>query len=64
MSKHGMLMVADQSGTPFRGLEFGKTGNYHGLDYPLFHMDIRENVQTRIAAYMQSTGEQTAAAAR
>jgi hypothetical protein len=56
--KHGQLMVADQSGTPFRGLEIGKTGNYHGLDYPLFHMDIRENAQARIAAYMQSTHEQ------
>jgi Protein of unknown function (DUF3089) len=62
--KHGQLMVADQSDTPFRGIEIGKTGNYHGLDYPLFHMDIRENAQARIAAYMQSTHEQTAAASR
>jgi hypothetical protein len=62
--KHGQLMVADQSETPFRGLEIGKTGNYHGLDYPLFHMDIRENAQARIAAYMHSTQEQTAEASR
>jgi len=62
--RHGQLMVADQSGTPFRGIEIGKTGNYHGLDYPLFHMDIRENAQARIAAYLQSTQEQAAAASR
>jgi hypothetical protein len=62
--RRGQLMVADQSDTPFRGLEIGKTGNYHGLDYPLFHMDIRENVRARIAAYMQSTQEQAAAESR
>jgi hypothetical protein len=25
--------------------------NYHGLDYPLFAMDIRENAIARVAAY-------------
>jgi hypothetical protein len=54
--EHGQLMVADQSHTAFRGFEIGKTGNYHGLDYPLFYMDIRENAGARIAAYMQSAG--------
>jgi hypothetical protein len=26
--------------------------NYHGLDYPLFHMDISENARARAAAYL------------
>jgi hypothetical protein len=62
--RHGQLMVADQENTPFREFDMLGTGNYHGADYPLFHMDIRENAQTRIAAYMQSKHEQTAAGSR
>jgi hypothetical protein len=31
--------------------------NYHGLDYPLFHMDIRENARVRAAAYLQAAVE-------
>jgi hypothetical protein len=53
--KGGQLMVADQSKTPFREFDMFGTGNYHGADYPLFHMDIRANAAERIAAYMQST---------
>jgi len=47
----GFLVVADQSGGPFGGVDLGGK-NYHGLDYPLFHMDIRENAKARIAAYL------------
>ena len=32
-------------------------GNYHGLDYRLFHMNIRENVKTRVAAYREKTNK-------
>jgi hypothetical protein len=47
----GLLIVADQTGTPFGALDLGGK-NYHGLDYPLFAMDIRENAQARVAAYL------------
>jgi hypothetical protein len=62
--KRGQLMVADQSDTPFRGMEIGKSGNYHGLDYQLFYMDVRENAEARIAAYLQATPAGMAAASR
>jgi hypothetical protein len=49
--RHGLLFVADQGGGPFDGLDVGGK-NYHGLDYPLFAMDIRENAGARVAAYL------------
>ncbi|MFM9862922.1 MAG: DUF3089 domain-containing protein [Micropepsaceae bacterium] len=49
--KDGILWAADQSKTPLGRLSL--RGNYHGLDYPLFHMDIRKNVADRVAAYQQ-----------
>jgi hypothetical protein len=50
--KDGVLYITDQSDTQFGkvGGSFGG-GNYHGLDYPVFHMDIRENAKLRVAAY-------------
>ncbi len=49
--KDGILWAADQSKNPLGQLSI--RGNYHGLDYPLFHMDIRKNVAERVAAYLQ-----------
>jgi hypothetical protein len=50
--RNGFLYVADQSGGVFnRFILPGK--NYHGLDYPLFHMDIRMNVAERVSAYLK-----------
>jgi hypothetical protein len=50
--KNGLLFVADQSSTVFKDFILpGK--NYHGLDYPLFHMDIRRNVAERTASYLK-----------
>ncbi len=53
--KDGALYITDQSETDFGnvGGSFGG-GNYHGLDYPVFHMDIRENAVLRTQAYLQS----------
>ncbi len=50
--KDGMLVVADQTGTPFDRADMGGK-NYHGLDYPLFHIDIRENARVRVEAFMR-----------
>jgi hypothetical protein len=49
--RNGLLTVADQSGGPFAKMDLGGK-NYHGMDYPLFAIDIRENVQARAAAFM------------
>ena len=35
--------------------------NYHGLDYPLFAIDIRENALVRVKAYLEQ--QQTTVAA-
>jgi hypothetical protein len=55
----GILTVADQSSGPFAGYDFGAK-NYHGLDYPLFHMDIRENARARVAAYLKAAVQSAA----
>jgi hypothetical protein len=47
--RDGFLFAADQKGTVFA--PYGIAGNYHGLDYALFAMDIRENARARVAAY-------------
>ncbi|GAB5453445.1 MAG: hypothetical protein Hals2KO_37730 [Halioglobus sp.] len=47
----GKLFITDQSET-----EFGTQGvlgfSYHGLDYPIFHMDIRDNALLRVDTYL------------
>ena len=48
---NGKLLIEDQVDAS-DGM--GK-GNYHGLDYRLFHMNIRENVKTRVEAYRSHT---------
>jgi hypothetical protein len=48
---NGILYSSDQTETPF-GANNPIGGNYHGLDYPIFHMDIRENAKLRVAAYL------------
>jgi hypothetical protein len=47
----GVLLVDDQKGEPFAKLDMGGE-NYHGLDYPLFAIDIRENAIARVKAYV------------
>lgn len=48
----GLLTVADQSGGPFAKADLGGK-NYHGLDYPLFATDIRENARLRVQAWLR-----------
>jgi hypothetical protein len=47
--ENGLLMVDDLRTSAFKSLII-QGWNYHGLDYPLFHMDLRRNVQARIDA--------------
>jgi hypothetical protein len=49
----GVLYVTHQEGSVFEpGLGLAGSTNYHGLDYPLFHQDIRENAILRVNAYL------------
>ncbi|HWA90211.1 MAG TPA: DUF3089 domain-containing protein [Rhizomicrobium sp.] len=50
--RDGLLTVADQSKGPFAKLDVGGK-NYHGMDYPLFAMDLRENAKTRVQAWLK-----------
>jgi hypothetical protein len=51
--RSGFLFAHDQKGTPFGPAAMGN--NYHGLDYALFALDIRENAKARVAAYLGQT---------
>ena len=49
--RNGTLYVADQ-GDWATGMA-ARTGNYHGLDYALFYMNIRANAQLRVDTWLQ-----------
>ncbi|TNE57247.1 MAG: DUF3089 domain-containing protein [Alphaproteobacteria bacterium] len=52
--ENGMLFVQDLSEGAFSWATTLPGKNYHGHDYPLFHMDIRENAKLRVAAYLET----------
>ncbi|MDA9999224.1 hypothetical protein N9E70_00920 [bacterium] len=54
--KGGFLFITDQSENDFGLAGFGG-GNYHGLDYPIFHMDIRENAKLRSEQFLRKSSE-------
>ncbi len=51
--KAGVLFISDQTDSNFGSTGGFGGGNYHGLDYPVFHMDIRENTKLRVARFFQ-----------
>jgi hypothetical protein len=54
--RDGTLYVADQAETVFGELTIGAEKNYHGLDYALFYMDIRENAKVRVNTFLSQKG--------
>lgn len=48
----GRLYINDQSDTDWGNLA-AAGDTYHGLDYPMFHMDIRNNAILRATTYLQ-----------
>jgi len=48
----GFLYIADQKDNPFGRVDIMGGKNYHGLDYPMFAIDIRENAKMRVAIYL------------
>ena len=59
--KNGILFVSDVSETALNMPSALTPNNYHGLDYPLFHMDIRENVALRVRAFLGEKGSEKGA---
>ena len=55
--KDGALFASDQTGTRFQTFS-GSGGNYHGLDYALFYMDIRENAKLKVLTHLDSLERQ------
>lgn len=53
--ENGLLIADDLRQSPFKSLIM-EQWNYHGLDYPLFHMDLRANIKSRIDAYTRPNG--------
>tara|TARA_Y100000746_G_scaffold121104_1_gene103778 strand:+ start:19 stop:528 length:510 start_codon:yes stop_codon:yes gene_type:complete len=54
--KNGLLFASDQTGTRFQAFG-GSEGNYHGLDYALFYMDIRENAILKVKTYLDNISQ-------
>ncbi len=52
--RNGTLFVEDQRAGPLSNA--GQGGNYHGLDYNLFYMDIRDNAIVRTNAWLAAFG--------
>jgi hypothetical protein len=52
--RYGTLFVEEQLEEPFVTSTLAPGKNYHGLDYPLFYMDIRENARARVRACLES----------
>jgi len=48
----GLLFVARQEDNAYSAYGRMPGNNYHGLDYPLFYMDIRDNAILRVDAFL------------
>ena len=48
---NGQLIISEVKSDKYTLMAFGP-GNYHVYDYSLFHMNLRENIDQRVAAYM------------
>jgi hypothetical protein len=54
--RDGSLFARDQTGTEFEAMGSSSQGIYHGLDYALFYMNIRNNAMLRSNRYLETTG--------
>ncbi len=52
---NGTLFVNSQEGTDFDAMGAGSSGNYHGLDYALFYMNIHNNAKLRVKAFLEKS---------
>jgi len=54
---NGMLLVQEIRSQHFKARPMGRD-NYHVFDYSLFHMNLRQNVETRVREYLAKTVSQ------
>ncbi len=52
--RNGTLFVSSQAGTNFDAMGSGSSGNYHGLDYALFYMNIHNNAKLKVKTYLET----------
>jgi hypothetical protein len=55
----GMLLVQEIHSTHYSARPMGRD-NYHIYDYNLFHMNLRKNVEERVARYLEAVGRASA----
>ena len=55
----GMLRVMDIHSQNYSARPMGRD-NYHIYDYNLFHMNLRQNVETKVAKYLETVGRASA----
>jgi Protein of unknown function (DUF3089) len=55
----GMLLVKEIHSKNYAARPMGRD-NYHIYDYNLFHMNLRKNVEERVAAYLDAVGRASA----
>lgn len=55
--RDGTLFVTNQSDNDFGRPMGGGNGDYHGLDYALFYMNIHYNAKLRVETYLTNTRE-------
>ncbi len=54
--RNGSLFAQKQVESGFQAMGSNEMGTYHGLDYALFYMNIRNNAQLRVATFLGETG--------
>ncbi len=50
--KDGWLYAQDQTGSEFQAMGSGNLGSYHGLDYALYYMNVRNNAINRVQRFL------------
>ena len=53
MKRTLLIFASDQTVTRIQAFG-GSLGHYHGLDYALFYMDIRENAKLKVQTYLDN----------
>ena len=54
--REGSLFARNQKGTGFEAMGSDEMGTYHGLDYALFYMNIRNNAKLRASRFLETQG--------
>jgi Protein of unknown function (DUF3089) len=53
--RNGTLFTSTQAESEFDVMGAGDSGNYHGLDYALFYMNIHNNAKLRVKTFLEKS---------